>query len=338
MNEQNPITSNVSDVIRQEAKQRALKLIEQNPGCASYVRPEDLDTQALFIPVVSVIKPTADDFYPPIPKVGIMMKPPLVNLMKEKAGISITRTETEKRGEFVYNAHVWGEKRQPDGSMLTEDASYEFDCNIRAELDFLAQPDTYKSDISKRRHLLEFAKFGEQRAVTGAQHSLIHKLAHVARSFRTEGELMRGMIVSRIDRNINGVLADPALRGAALDRMLGATEAVFGTPRQIERTYDAETGEKLAAEPAAVEEGQAPMFPDDEPAAAPELSAKDKLREDLKGYLTQISPEAATPKGTKVHSLIRALIENADSTEKDLSSMVDRCSAYVQKAKEGAAS
>jgi hypothetical protein len=323
------ITTNMPAAISQEAKSRALKIIEQNPGCASYVRPEDLDTQALFVPVVSVIKPTPDDFYPAIPKVGIMMRPQLVNLLKEKAGISITRTETTKRGDFVYVAHVWGEKRQPDGSMLTADASYEWDCNIRAELDAIAQPDMYKTDMAKRRHLLELAKFGEQRAVTGAQHSLIHKLAHVARSFKSPEELMRGMIVSRVDRNVNGVLADPEMRDAALDRMLGATETVYGPRKQIERTYDPETQERID-QPASIDlPGQQVMeFPEDEP-ARPEPTEKDKLREDLKGYLASIPADVKLKSGATVHSLIRGLIENADATEAELNSMLDRCIAYM---------
>jgi hypothetical protein len=328
-------TENVPARIQAEAKAKALAILATEPNCISYVRPEDLETAALFIPVVSIIKPTADDFYPPIPKVGIMAKPQLVNLLKEKAGINITRTETSKRGDYVYVAHVWGEKRQPDGTMLTEDASYEFDCNTRAELDFIGDPDKYKGDIAKCRHLLELAKFGEQRAVTGAQHSLIHKLAHVARSFQTPEQLMRGMKVLRIDRNVNGIMADPSMLDAVIQHALGATETVFGRKAiegkpPIARTYD-EEGERIQA-PAEQED----MFPELEPAAAPEPSATDKLKETLRGLLEKIPPALVIKQGN-VRELIQQALDRKESTEVELNSWIDRCQQYFQKRKGGAA-
>ena len=327
-------TENVPAKIQAEAKARALKVIESNPGCQSYVRPEDLDTAALFIPVVSVIKPTPDDFYPPIPKVGIMGKPQLVNLLKEKAGINITRTETEKRGDYVYCAHVWGDKRQPDGSMLTEDASYEFDCNIRAELDFISDPKKYRSDIDKRKHVLELAKFGNQRAVTGAQHSLIHKLAHVARSFKTPEELMKGMIVSRIDRNINGMLADPAMQKAMIDHALGATETVFGASKQIEsqpitRTYD-EDGEKV--EKAKIEEGQLSLDDDfDDTPAVTEMTPIEAARSMLEGYREKMKGSG------KALALLEKVLADKASTIETINSTIDRFETHLQKQKESGA-
>ena len=284
------ITNNIPDVIRQEAKAKALAILNSEPGCISYVRPEDLETAALFIPVVSIIKPTAEDFYPPIPKIGIMAKPPLINLLREKAGIDILRTETEKRGEFVWHAHVHGQKRQPDGTMLADDASYEFDAEKRSELDALNQPDKYRTEIDKRRHLLETAKFGEQRAVTGAQHALIHKLAHCARSFTTPAELMRGMKVLRIDRNVNGIMADPNMREAIIKHALGSTEQVFG-PKQVEaqpaaaprRKIDPDTGE--ITEPTPVEEGQADLFHDDIPWEETQETKVKRIREQIVSIL-----------------------------------------------------
>lgn len=326
------ITSNIPDAIRQEAKQRALKIIEANLGCTSYVRPEDLETATLFIPVVSVIKPTKDDFYDSIPKIGIMAKPPLVNLIREKAGIEVLRTETEKRGEFSWHAHVYGQKRQPDGTMLPDDASYEFDAKLRSELDCLGQPDKYNTEIKKRMHLLETAKAGESRAVTGAQHALIHKLGHVARSFKTAEELMRGMIVVRIDRNVDGVLADPGLRSVALDRMLGATEAIYG-PKQPEtqtapRTVDEESGEILTP---AAEPGQGGLFPEAEPAKPePEKSPVESLKEILTVYKSKIPAEAKAEKGTPIHSILDTAIANPAATEKEINTLVDHCAHYCQ--------
>ena len=211
-----------------EAKQRALKVIEDNKDCVSYVRPEDLETSALFLPIVSAIRPTKDDFYEEIPKIGYMPKPRLVNLLREKAGVNIVRTDTSKRGEFIWVAHSFGEKRMPDGSMATQDASFEWDAQLRAEMDFLRQPTVYNTEAKQRLHVLEYAKIGESRAVTGAQHVLIHNSLVVARSFKTPQEMIRGMLVSRVDRNVDGLLRDPQMRQAAMNLVLGKSEEIYG--------------------------------------------------------------------------------------------------------------
>jgi hypothetical protein len=319
-------TSNTPATILQQAKNRALKIIEANKDCISYVRPEDLETAALFIPVVTCIKPTKDDFYDLIPGIGIMAKPPLVNLLREKAGIEILRTETEKRGEYIWHAHVYGQKRQPDGTMLPDDASYEFDAEKRAELDAINQPSKYGTDIGKRKHLLELAKFGDQRAVTGAQHSLIHKLAHVARSFKTPEELMRGMVVCRIDRNIDGILADPAMRAVALDHMLGAQEAVYG-PKQIEAQNATETAPAEAAPAATPEPAE---FVNDIPWE--EDTPAEAARKALQGIIDRKLPEEG---GWKTAcELIRAMIADKGSTVEAMNNLIDRCNDYLQKVAE----
>lgn len=314
-----------------EAKQRALKVIEQNQGCVSYVRPEDLDTAALFLPVVSVIKPTKEDFYDPIPGVGIMAKPQLVNLLREKAGVNIIRTETEKRGEWVYHAHVYGEKRQPDGSMLTGDAAYEFDCEKRAELDAINQPNKYGTPVAARKHLLELAKFGEQRAVTGAQHALIHKLAHVARSFKSPDELMRGMIVLRIDRNVDGLLRDPQMRQAAMNLMLGKRDEIYGpgestvTPAAI----------AAPAEPAPADDDGFADAPDEQPPfAAPAAAApdpRDQVRAQLNAILADtakrdtLSKKLDKASGKSAVDLIAEAVSDEAATADALQALLTRC-------------
>ena len=334
-------TPNTPATILQQAKNRALKIIEQNQGCMSYVGPEDLATASLFIPTVSVIKPTREDFYDPIPGVGIMAKPQLVNLLKEKAGIEILRTDTEKRGEWVWKAHVFGQKRQPDGTMLPEDASYEFDAEKRAELDAINQPQKYGTEIAKRKHLLELAKFGEQRAVTGAQHALIHKLAHVARSFKSPEELMRGMIVCRVDRNIDGVLADPNMRAAALDHMLGSTEKLYGPEQKLldappaKRTVDPHSGEVIEGQTAEGEEGQSEIDFDDEFPGEPgpkQTSPEDTARAMLQEFLDRKLPEKG---GWKTAcDLIRVTLADPKANLTALNSLIDRCNAYLQKQSE----
>lgn len=324
-------TVNVPDTIRLEARDRALAVLNSEPNCFSLIRVEDLETAALFIPVVTIIKPAREDFYDPIPRIGIMAKPPLMNLIREKAGVEILRTDTSKRDEHIWVGHAYGQKRGPDGTMVPDDAGYEYNADERAEADILVSPDKYKTDAQKRLHVLEVAKFGEQRAFTGAQHALICKMAKVARAFRTPEELMRGMKILRYDRNVNGVLADPSLRSAALDRMLGATEAVYGkgeATKQLEataaaapRTVDPESGEVL--EPTAQKPFE--LSPDDweeptPPKPDPVAEAKDNLR----AYLKKMMPP-------KAFTEINAALDNQAATLEQINLLIDRCEAYLQK-------
>jgi hypothetical protein len=169
------------------------------------------------------------------------------------------------------------------------------------------------------------AKTGQSRAVTGAQHALIHKLAHVARSFKTPEELMRGMIVVRIDRNINGILADPELRRAAIDRMLGATEAVYG-PKQLAM----ELVEDPAPE-ASIEEVD--DFPAEAPPKAekpPEKTPLEKAKDILRDYLPKMK------RSKTATDLINTMLANDGATLEAVSNLLDRCIAYVQ-SKGGAA-
>jgi hypothetical protein len=328
-------TANVPASIQAEAKVKALAVLNSDPNCVSYVRPEDLETAMLFIPVVSIIKPHREDFYDAIPGIGVMPKPPLVHLMKEKSGIDIIRTETRKRGEYIWVAHCYGEKRQPDGSMLHDDASYEFDAAKRAELDCINQPDKYKSDIAKRKHLLETAKFGEQRAVTGAQFALIRKLGKISHSWKTSEEAVRGMMVVRIDRNTNGLLADPMMRKAALEMALGATREVYGPePKQIETT-----GQSIDAQPAESiqEEENGMSFPEEEPPATAEPTEVDKLKSALLDWNQVIPANLRTQDGAVVRETIAALIKKPDAAVDELKKMIARCEKFNAARKGGTA-
>ncbi len=322
-------TANVPETIRIEAKARALKIIEANKGCISYVRPEDLETATLFIPVVTAIIPVKQEFHEFIPNIGIMPRVPLMNRIREAAGVGITRTDTVQESEDVWVATSYGEKRKPDGTMEPDTATYEFNANTRSEMDFIKHPEKYTTDIAKRKHLLELRNFGRSKAETGSQLRLIAKLAKIERSFKTEADLLRGMVVLRYDRNVNGVLADPGLRQAALGQMLGAKDAVFGpqpAPLGIEmkddapapRTFDAETGEMIE-KPAATFEDDLPW--EDE---KPEPSALDAAKDALRAYMKKALPQKALDQ-------INAALSDSAVTLETVNALVDRCAAYVQK-------
>jgi hypothetical protein len=328
-------TANVPEKIRQEAKARALAIITAEKGCISYVKPEDLETQSLFIPIVSVIKPIPGDFHDNIPNIGILPKVPLMNLMREKAGVHITRTDTSKRGEYIWIAHSFGERRQPDGTMATDDSSYEFDAEKRAELDFINDSkNKYTTDILKRKHVLELCKFAEQRAVTGAQLALIHKLAKLPASFKTPEELMRGMIVVRYDRNVNGIMQDPNMRGAIIQHALGATETVFGPQtRQIEAQPATTPEAQAEPEQGAGDGGKDPLdtFTDDIPW---DEKPEDIARRHLSNFLDMPDPRLKNSAGWKVAcELIRAMVNDKDANLQGMNDLIKRTEGWLTKNK-----
>jgi len=129
------------------------------------------------------------------------------------------------------------------------------------------------------------------------------------------------MKILRIDRNINGVMAMPGMQQAAIDRMLGATETVFGPPRQIEAQPAAET---IAAESEPPEEDD---FPPETPAPAKERTPEDSARDRLQEYLDRKLPEKG---GWKTAcDLIRAMIANKDSTLEAMNNLIDRTEVYL---------
>jgi len=78
-----------------------------------------------------------------------------------------------------------GRKMRPDGSWQTSSpCTYEFNWEDRAELDFIATPEKYSSDIAKRKHILELKKFASQRASTGAELMVIRELTGMPTAFK----------------------------------------------------------------------------------------------------------------------------------------------------------
>jgi hypothetical protein len=80
-----------------------------------------------------------------------------------------------------------GRRMRPDGSwQLSSPCTYEFNWMDRAELDFIATPDKYKSEIAQRKHILELKKFASQRASTGAELMVIRELTGMPTAFKKE--------------------------------------------------------------------------------------------------------------------------------------------------------
>lgn len=327
-------TQNVPETIRQEAKARALAILSSVPGAISFVNLQELETQSLFIPVITILKATPEDFH----SLGGGVKMPksyYTNQIAEATGVNITDVRVRKAGEYIWQGHAEGNRRMPDGSERPGVGEYEFDAEKRAEEDWLKHPDDYKTDIAKRRHVLEYAKFGMQRASTGARLALIRYLAGIPTGF-TQETIQKAMMFNRIDRNVDGIMADPSMRDAVIQHALGATVEVFGPQKQIPRTVDVESGEVI--EQPKAEEGQVPMFPEEE-SPKPEPSPVDKLKAILRTHLEKIPVDLIIKQGN-VHELIQKSLDKKDATEIEINAWIDRCAQYFQnvQARNGGAS
>jgi hypothetical protein len=319
--------------IREQAKQKALKIISATPGAISFVNTQELETQSLFVPVVTILKASVDDFHN-LKGGAKMPKSYYTNQIAEATGVNITDVRVQKTGEYIWQGHAEGDRRMPDGTMRHGSGEYEFDAEKRAEEDWLSKPDDYKSEISKRKHVLEYARFGMQRASSGARLALIRYLAGIPTGFNQDN-IQKAMIFCRVDRNVDGILTDPQMREAIINHALGATEQVFG-PKQIEaaptpRTVDVQSGEVLpaAAQPKA---GQAEIaFQDDIPwDEKPEDIARRKLESFL--ALEKRDARLSTSEGWKSASgLIREMLGNKEATLAAMNDLAKRVEAWLAK-------
>lgn len=249
----------VAVVNASDARARALALIDANQDAISFVRQEDLDTQGLFVPVVSVLNLDRSDFHD-LGAGAMMPKSHHVSRMAEYAGVFIHAVQVRQVGEFAWIGNATGEKRMPDGTMRPGAQEYLYDAEKRAELDVLKDTkDKYSTEKAQRIHLLETAKFGVQRAGTGARLALIRYFCKTPTSFK-QNELQKAMLFSRVDVNTDALLADPEMRGAAIDHALGAERALFGPrdvtpkPAQIEAPPEADGADEFDDGPVTSEE------------------------------------------------------------------------------------
>ena len=336
----NDSTQNVPETIRQEAKARALKVIEANKSCALCFKIEDLDTQPLFYPVVVAIKPIKEDFHEYIPDIGILPKVPLQSTFLRENDIKITRTDHTKESKYVYIAHAFGEKRMSDGTMRPADATYRYDCEARAKRDFLKDQikskdkQKYVTEYSREKHLNDLDINADSIAETGAHWRLARRLGCIPASFKTAEELMRGLLVMRVERDNAAMIAlatqNPAIGMQVLDNALGAKQLIYG-PKQLEavptqRTVDIESGEIIKQPPA----GE--LFEDDIPEMPPEKTPLDSAREVLAGFRETFK------RSSKALKLIGDTLDKKDpaSTLDEVNGAIDLLSAYLQQKKGGA--
>jgi hypothetical protein len=222
-------TKNLPAAKTQEAVTLVQKYKSENQ--LVFVAEEDLKTQTMFLPEVVVIHSTPDDFHNI--SGNYMPKRHQVDRIADASGISFltencgTRTE-QVDGSTVYVGFAQGKKRMPDGTWRTSSVcEYEFSPVKRAEEDALRKPDAYKTEKDKKLAVLNYQKFGRQRADTGARLRVIRELTGIPTAFKPE-EIKRAMVFSRVSINTDQLLADPEMRQAAIRIATGASEQIYG--------------------------------------------------------------------------------------------------------------
>jgi hypothetical protein len=307
------------------AKARALAIIKAHTEAVSYVRVEDLEVQGMFLPVVAVIPMVPGDLHD---LAGGMKMPKKhhVDRMAEAAGVNVTSVDVQHPSPYVWTAKAHGTRRMPDGSMREGEGEYAFDAETYSELDITKNPDKYSSDQAKRVHLLEYAKFGHQRASTGARLALIRYFCKCPTAFRA-ADLPRAMIFSRVDLNADGMLAAPEMREAAIAHAVGATRTLFGpgygnTPEPAERNV-------TPVEPTAPLGGES-ADPFDDAAAQPITTDPTPL--DLaRSVLEEWAHVEAITKSAKASAAVKALIDNPNATLEEIQTVVGKCKALAEK-------
>jgi len=286
-----------------------------------FVKPEDLQTQKMFIPQVTVLHATREDFHDI--KGKMMPKSHHTDRIGEAAGISFIaeNCSVTKIDKYVWVGRAQGRRRQPDGTWRTSTVQeYEFDAELRAEQDA-------KGDKKKERSvLLDYAKFGRQRAASGARMRVVRELVGIPTTFGPQ-DIGRAMVVSRIAINTDEMLDSPEMRQAAIQHAVGGTDRLFG-PKDVTPQRES------LPQPEGETTTEAPEEDDWGETADADEDPLEKARFDLEEWLLS-DVIASSQKATEE---IRELLAREDATLEEMQDMIDRCVAYQQKKEEGKAS
>jgi hypothetical protein len=297
----------------------------------------------------------------------LMPKREVVDRVAEASAISYVpsgcRTWAEIRDDCagkrtVFISEQQGKMRLPDGSYRTSAIeAYEFDPNLRAMLDVGVDEWNEKTRQQRKDNTgktvamraMEYAKFGRQRAETGARLRVVKALTGMPTAFSPE-EAARPLVFSRVVQNTDYLLKTPE------GRMLAAAQAT-GTQDVIAALYGKQAlpgfGGEAAAEMRNVTEGDggsgaAPAGENlaNEAAAedwtrmAPAASRKDeftrmdmRLEEYVVGCKDQLDIPLTTPAGKQINPYEQAVKElnNPDATVESHQDMLNRIEAFLKK-------
>lgn len=298
---------------------KALSIVEQHRQSNDLVlvKPEDLQTQRMFVPQVTVIHATQADFHN-IPSAGLMPKSYHTDRIGEAAGVEFIAEHcgTRKDGEYVWVGFAQGRRRMPDGTYRTSSKQeYEWDAELRSELDA-------KGDNRKREKLmLEYRKFGRQRASTGARLRVIRELTGIPATFSPQ-DIQRALVVSRIAVNTDELLDNPDTRRMAVQAAVNGSAEVYG-PRDV------------SPEPVRIEAPEDDADPFDTPPESTEqqLSPTDEARIELERW----KETGLIARNREAVALIDQALANPDTDLDELQALIVRCESYEAKHSGGAA-
>jgi len=194
-----------------------------------------------------------------------------------------------------------------------------------------------------REALLQYRKFKDERAMTGAKERCIRALLAIKHAY-TEEELRKPFAFPRVLPDVNKMLANPEVRQAAIERMTGAANSIFG-PGNGNRRERSVTPERQAIEEdagleiPASEVHEAPEDPlptFDDPGASLQEESKDQvIRRRLQEYVDDpkfdILGKAKSPAGKSARDLVVELLARSDATLDDLAEMDARVQDYLAK-------
>jgi ribosomal protein L12E/L44/L45/RPP1/RPP2 len=309
------------------SESKALTIVKEHEKAKDlvFVKPEDLQTQKMFVPQVTVIHATPDDFHD-IKGGKKMPKSHHTDRIGEAAGVTFIAENctVEKIDKYVWVGRAQGQRRMPDGTLRKSSVcEYEFDAELRAEESALSKPDKYKTDAQKRQLLIEFAKFGRQRAATGARLKVIRELTGIPTAFSPQ-DIHRAFVVSRIAVNTDEMLNNPEMRQAAIAHATGASQQIFGPQNgnQDQAQIEAPQDETAITES---EEG-ADIF-DDEQGEEDKPDPRETLKAELGKWL-DYDDSGNIHLSEKSRKTIEVAIDNPEITEEDLEDMLQKVKNY----------
>lgn len=312
---------------------KALAIIQEHEKNQDlvFVRPEDLNTQKFFVPEVTVLHATPDDFHTISGQ--MMPKGYYTDRIGQAAGVSFVAENcgVKKDGENVYVGFAQGKRRLPDGTWRSSAIhEYELDVDSRAKEDFLSKPDKYKTAIDKERHTLEIKRFARQKAGTGAHLKVIRELVGIPISFKP-GQVQKAIVVSRISVNTDELLSTPGMQQAAITQAVGAQTQLFGpgqgnTERQVTEDAGLEIPVDEVHEPEKKQQEQPVPFINDIPWNE---KPEDIARRGLQQYLDNNAevyqlPIEATETVAALLTVENATLEALQDCEKRVKNYIER--------------
>jgi len=294
-----------------------------------FVRPEDLNTQKFFVPEVTVLHATPEDFHTISGQ--MMPKGYYTDRIGQAAGVSFVAENcgVKKDGENVYVGFAQGKRRLPDGTWrLSSIHEYELDVDSRAREDFLSKPDKYKTAIDKEKHTLEIKRFARQKAGTGAHLKVIRELVGIPISFKP-AQIQKAIVVSRIAVNTDELLSTPGMQQAAIAQAVGTQQQLFGPGQgNVERkVIEADAGLEIPVDEVHLPVEEAPVpFEDDIPW---EEKPEDIARRGLQHYLDNSEEVYKLP--AEATETIVALLSVENATLQALQDCEKRIKQFIEK-------